>query len=277
MNIRKLYYLLSPRARRIVRRLVYLPVDLLDSLRGKPSLVPPRGKIFVGAGDFERQGMIFLEYFKTYAHLKPHHHVLDVGCGIGRMALPLTQYITPPGSYHGFDIVNEGIDWCTKTITPKYPHFTFLHIDLLNDLYTSQGASAAEFVFPYSDNQFDFTFLTSVFTHFVPAETEQYIREISRVLSPGGRCLATFFIFDAGFRESELEEFSFPYNYGHYRLMDDKVQSANVAYELEYLERIIANNGLILEKYIVGSWGGKSPQPVVSYQDMLIISKPLTY
>ena len=87
MNIRKLYYLLSPRARRIVRRLVYLPVDLLDSLRGKPSLVPPKGKIFVGAGDFERQGMIFLEYFKTYTNLKPTDHVLDVGCGSGVLAI----------------------------------------------------------------------------------------------------------------------------------------------------------------------------------------------
>jgi len=274
MNIRKIYYLLSPRTRRIVRRIVYFPLDALNSITGKQhSLIPPKGKIFVGAGDFERQGLLFFEYFKNYGKLKPTDHVLDVGCGIGRMALPLTQYITPPGSYHGFDIVKEGIDWCTDHITKRFPHFHFMHIDLLNDLYTSNGASAADFTFPYQDRQFDFVFLTSVFTHFVPAETEQYIREIARVLAPGGRCLATFFLFDSTFTHSTLDEFSFPYNYGHYRLMDDKVQSANVAYEKEYIEQLISQNGLVLERYIEGSWGGKSPQTVVSYQDMMILSK----
>ncbi|MBK9248764.1 MAG: class I SAM-dependent methyltransferase [Ignavibacteria bacterium] len=274
MNLRKIYYLLSPDTRRLLRRIVYFPLDFYNSLLQKKNIIsPPIGKIYVGAGDFERQGLLFFEYFTTYGNLKPTHHVLDIGCGIGRMAIPLTSYITPPGSYHGFDIVKDGIDWCTDNISKHFPHFHFLHIDLHNDLYTSKGSSAQNFVFPYLDDQFDFIFLTSVFTHLVPAEMEQYMREISRVLNHGGRCLATFFLFDDTFRNSTIKEFSFPYNYGHYRLMDDKVQSANVAYEREYVESIITQNGLILDKFIEGSWGGKAPQHVVSYQDMMIISK----
>ena len=40
--------------------------------------------------------------------LKPEHRVLDIGCGVGRVALPLTRYLTS-GTYDGFDIVKRWI------------------------------------------------------------------------------------------------------------------------------------------------------------------------
>src|SRR5262249_6440676 len=55
-----------------------------------------------------------------------------------------------------------------------------------------------EFVFPYADASFDFVFLTSVFTHMLPAEVAQYLREVRRVLRPAGRCPAAFFFLHAG-------------------------------------------------------------------------------
>ena len=52
---------------------------------------------------------------------QPGERVLDIGCGIGRMARPLTPYLTPPGAYDGFDINADGIaqlqagaDWLTQ-------------------------------------------------------------------------------------------------------------------------------------------------------------------
>jgi ubiquinone/menaquinone biosynthesis C-methylase UbiE len=35
-------------------------------------------------------------------------------------------------------------------------------------------------------------FLTSIFTHLVPRDARNYLREIQRVLEPGGRCFNTF-------------------------------------------------------------------------------------
>ena len=50
------------------------------------------------------------------------------------------------------------------------------------------------FVFPYDDDVFDVAHLSSVFTHLLPTTIDHYLREINRVLRPGGRCVSTFFV-----------------------------------------------------------------------------------
>lgn len=86
-------------------------MDAVESARGKrPPMIPPRRKIFTGSGDFLQTGQEFLRYFKDLGHLKPNHRVLDVGSGIGRMAIPLTSYLNHEGSYEGFDIVPMGVE-----------------------------------------------------------------------------------------------------------------------------------------------------------------------
>src|SRR5438132_1135958 len=84
----------------LMRKLNYLLVDKFDFVFGpKDKLVPPKLLTFVGDGDFVKAGNVFFEYFKTLGGLKPWHKVLDIGCGIGRMAIPLTTYINKEGSY----------------------------------------------------------------------------------------------------------------------------------------------------------------------------------
>lgn len=53
----------------------------------------------------QRDGEQFLQYFIELGGLKPSDRVLDVGCGIGRLAIPLTQYLDARGGYAGLDIV----------------------------------------------------------------------------------------------------------------------------------------------------------------------------
>ncbi len=157
--------------------------------------LPPDELNFVGAGDFDANGRQFLWFFEHLAGLKPHHRVLDVGCGIGRMARPLTGYLDASGSYEGFDIVDVGIDWCRANITPRFPNFKFQRADVYNPAYHPGGRyDAAEYAFPFPSESFDFVCLTSVFTHMRPAGVENYTREISRVLKVGGRCLITYFL-----------------------------------------------------------------------------------
>src|SRR5207302_10777966 len=61
-------------------------------------LLPPCGLHCVGDGDYIEIGEEFFRYFVDIAGLKPQDRVLDVGCGTGRMAQPLTKYLKC-GSY----------------------------------------------------------------------------------------------------------------------------------------------------------------------------------
>src|SRR5262249_7647866 len=121
--------------------------------KSKPAggLVPPESMIFVGNGDFEATGSEFLKYFVDFAGLAPSSRVLDVGCGIGRMAAPLTKYLSS-GEYYGFDIVRSGIDWSVENISSKFPNFHFQHANVYNKNYNPDGQTSADvFRFPYSD------------------------------------------------------------------------------------------------------------------------------
>jgi SAM-dependent methyltransferase len=159
--------------------------------------IPPRNLHFVGAGNFLRIGFEFLEYFKA-AGLKPTDRVLDVGCGVGRMALPLTAYLSSSGNYDGFDIVPAGIEWCSTKITPVHRNFRFQLADIWHPMYNPRGKlSIAEFKFPFVDAAFDFVFLTSVFTHMRKDRVAHYLSEIRRVLKPNGRCVITWFLLNA--------------------------------------------------------------------------------
>lgn len=273
---RFLYYFLPVPVRLFARRLYYLPVDVFETLTNKrPSGVPPRGMVFTGPGDYVKLGQRFLGYFIDYAGLKPQHSVLDVGSGIGRMALPLTQYLNTKGTYDGFDIVKSGIDWCNKHIASRFPNFRFQHTGLYNQLYnTAVKTDASTFVFPYADAQFDFVFLTSVFTHMMPAEVENYISQISRVMKPEATCLISAFIINCESEDLMITKpthMNFPYNKGFYRLHSARVDTANVAYDEEWLLEKLEKAGLEMQTIKYGEWCGRSH--FFDYQDLVICRK----
>jgi SAM-dependent methyltransferase len=185
--------LVPPPVRRALKNSQGAILDLIDSARGL-NLPPRRLRGFVGDGDFRATGEEHLRYFIEYGKLRPDHKVLDVGCGIGRMALPLTHYLSPQGEYYGFDPTAESVQWCTEHITRRFPNFHFELADLHNEFYSPLGKSNPEnFRFPYEDNSFDFIFLTSVFTHLFPDAMRNYFSEIGRVLRQDGRSFITYF------------------------------------------------------------------------------------
>jgi ubiquinone/menaquinone biosynthesis C-methylase UbiE len=273
---RFLYYLLPTSLRLLARRIYFLPIDTYEYITGKrPQGVPPRGKIFIGHGDYMKQGEKFLTYFQELAGLMPEHSVLDVGCGIGRMAVPLTRFLNVKGSYDGFDIVKSRIDWCNKNISSQFPNFRFQYTGLYNQLYnTSDKADAGNFIFPYADKKIDFVFLTSVFTHMMPKEVEHYFHEISRVMKPGATCLMSFFIVNCESEDLMIKQpthMNFPINKGFYRLHSAQVDTAYVAYDEEWLLEKLENVGLKMEIIKYGQWVGRSIY--FDYQDLLICSK----
>jgi len=282
---RKFYYALPPAWRLIARKMIYLPGDILQNIiSSDQTLSPPRRLIFTGRGDFLRIGELFLQDFISKNVIQKNSSVLDIGSGIGRIAIPLTRYLEN-GRYEGFDIMKPGIAWCQKNITSCFPHFNFTQVSLSNDLYRNTGQSASQFVFPYPDESFDLAIATSVFTHMVPEEVIQYMKEIHRVLKAGGHAYLTFFVLNEISKAQMTRghnEFNFQYDHGEYRLLDEKVKSANVAYEESYLmDSIIPKlvlSGVEASKFQIlsieyGTWSTLNEGNPIAFQDRIVIRK----
>ena len=274
---RKFYYALPPAWRLIARKMVYLPADIMEGLFSTgETLTPPRRLIYTGRGDFLRIGELFLQDFISKNVIQKNSSVLDIGSGIGRIAIPLTDFLED-GRYEGFDIMKPGIEWCKKNITSRFPHFRFTQVSLLNDLYRNTGQSASQFVFPYPDNSFDLAIATSVFTHMVPEEVIHYIEEIHRVLKTGGHAYLTFFVLNENSKAQMIRgknEFNFQYDHGNYRLLDEKVKSANVAYEEKFLfSEIINPQQFDIEFIEYGTWSTQTKGNPIAFQDRLVIKR----
>ena len=105
-------------------------LDVRDRVSGRADrLVPPRRLDFAGHSDFVETGDEFLGHFVELGGLQPHHAVLDVGCGIGRMARPLVGYLDAQGSYVGFDVNRDAVGWC-RCRYARHGNFRFQVADL---------------------------------------------------------------------------------------------------------------------------------------------------
>lgn len=275
MSIRKLFYALPPSARYISRRLFYLPLDLIQKRYADNGIpLPPKGMIYTGGGSFLETGKKFSNYFQTYTDLKADSYVLDIGSGIGRMAIPLTNVLSKEGSYEGFDAIELGVNWCLENISSKFSNFKFRYIPLLNDLYRNEGIEASKFNFPYASNNFDLSILISVFTHMLPSETAQYLNEISRVLKPDAYCFATFFVIDSEAETAmQSSSFKFIHKYKAHYLFSEKVKGANVAYNRTHLEASFKDAELEIKHFFRGNWSGLKEGKLGEFQDIYILRK----
>lgn len=243
-----------------------------DDLMPSPALA-----LSVG-GDFRETGEEFFTYFVDLGGLRPADAVLEVGCGVGRMAVPLTRFLTDGGGrYDGFDVMADAIAWCRTHITPRFPAFTFQHAALRNRAYNASATTrATDFVFPYPDASFDFVFLTSVFTHLLSDEVQHYLSEIVRVLRPGGRCFSTFFLLNAeslGLMQAGLSpHFPFAHRLEDCRVQDADVPESAVAYDEARIRRWYQAAGLAIDEPVrYGTWCGRLDG--LSLQDIVLALK----
>jgi ubiquinone/menaquinone biosynthesis C-methylase UbiE len=264
----------------MVREVYHSLLDNFELLIGKrDKSTPPRRLIEnIGGGDFNGIGKEFFRHFLDIGKLKPDDCVLDVGCGCGRMAVPLTKYLSAKGGYWGFDIVEESIKWCQKHIGDDHRNFHFLVADVYNQFYHPKGRfKAAEYRFPYLDNFFDMVSLTSVFTHMMSADMQNYLGQISRVLKPGGRCMISFFLLNEeskGMLSQGMATVKLPYAAKDCLIGDKKFPEGAVAFEESFIRQHYATQGLeIMEPIHYGSWCGR--KCLVSYQDIIVaVKKP---
>jgi SAM-dependent methyltransferase len=262
--------LLRQRIRQFLSYLAAAYIDLRLWLTGKSDpWLPPLRLRFVGTGDFRKIGDDLFDLLISVGGLRPSDQVLDVGCGVGRVALPLTRYLDSTATYDGFDVVKGSIRWCQRHISRLHPNFRFHHVNVSNSAYRLRGVSASQFRFPFADASFDFLFATSLFTHLTLGEIHQYIAESARVLRPGGRLVATFFLLN-DFSLASLPTrngYAFPHVVGPLRFLDAENPGAGGAIQEEVLLQIIQSSGFVVETIGYGQWSGR--QNGVSFQDVV--------
>lgn len=251
--------------------------DLLKRARAvlmSGALQPPAADdVFVGDGDYLAIAAEFLDYFVEIGGLERHHAVLDIGCGIGRMAAGLACYLDPlTGRYCGFDPVAKGIAWCKRAFA-AYPHFRFDEADVFNEHYRPDGRLlSTEYRFPPGDWSVDFAIATSIFTHLYHEEVEAYLREAARVLKPEGRLFSTFLLYDGDCpqRRPELPHLDFSVrnalrpNVWHVK---DRPPLSAVAYKASDVIDLIRQATGRRAKVLPGRWrGGAGP----FFQDVVL-------
>jgi len=236
--------------------------------------VPPARLRLLGSLNYKAGGYEFLHYFTTLGGLAPDHHVLDIGCGIGSKAFAMARYLRS-GRYEGIDVVPVSIEWCKHNISRRFPNFNFQVADIHNPVYNPGGRqSASEYRFPFVDGSFDFVILTSVFTHLLGADAQNYLREIGRLLRPGGRVVSTWFLIDQAVRsrmsqDSRIRQLVHPSDKEGVWIEDWEFPEASVGYDLSLARTMYDQAGLEIQEPIhVGSWS--APEESLSYQDLVV-------
>ncbi|MGU3546866.1 class I SAM-dependent methyltransferase [Methylobacterium sp. A52T] len=247
-----------------------IPIDLLNMTGA-------------GAETFEAisNGHIYL--LREIIKLDHTHNVLEVGCGIGRDAIPLTGILSPSSKYVGVDIIGRSIAWCQDNISNRFQNFSFVHFDVADQLHNPTGTkNTTDFSFPCEDASIDRIILWSVFTHMTAGDIVHYLKEFRRVLKPGGMVFATVFVVNdeileyARATDRTIYHLRFEHPYGDGCLVNDIDHPMGaVAYTVQKIREIVDASGLSFRyPMLLGSWSGLFPPCVFDAgQDALVLTK----
>ncbi len=260
---------------------------MVTSTHAEPLLLPSH--LLQNVGGSLGIGDRVVSMLRSLCGLQPSERILDVGCGVGRIAVSLTTFLDEHALYEGFDPGNEAIAWCQSHITSRFPNFHFRHADLYcplqNPTCTTQASS---FTFPYPDASFDVVLLNSVFTHLFLKDVEWYLSEIARVLKPGGRTYITYFLRPPKPRWgreqqiiARLPERSVPldsfHSHEHAVFLRKEMPESMVVHEQTSIVPLYAKHHLVIRHPIYrGYWSRDIPTHPFgddTYQDLIIAHK----
>ena len=176
LNARNLYRNAQHKLRLLYRNIPYLINGAPDGLP-----IPPlklRKLIWSDSADIgmflggDQAQVIFDVLNQQGVNIDDFQAILDFGCGAGRVIRHF-HHLTKAKLY-GTDINAEQIDWCKRNL-----RFAEFEINRSNPPLI------------YSDEQFDLIYSVSVFIHLPESQQLMWIKDLSRVLRPGGYLLIT--------------------------------------------------------------------------------------
>lgn len=224
------------------------PIDLRVRLYG--SFADPDVWIESGLYSFFR--------LRDMYSMQPDFHMLDLGCGAGRVALPLIPFLNKSGHYYGLDICKEMMDWCSLHLGSDNMEFTWANVG--NSLYFDSATSERDYnyKFPYASNSLDFGFGFSIFTHLLEAGARNYFNEISRTLKVGGKFMFSTFVLDSKTQANvDAGKCAWSLKYSNSDICKyDLEQSPDttVAYTKNGMEQMIKDAGMKIESFLQGNW-----------------------
>jgi SAM-dependent methyltransferase len=226
-----------------------------------------------------QKSLPYLPSIAALAGVTPNDTILDVGCGPGRLTWELVTFLSPSGTYHGIEVQRDLVEDLERRFG-RMPNFHFHHADLANSEYNGGGAANAEtYRFPLEDASIDLVVLRSIVTHLVPAEVDNYLSEIARVLRPGGRSYITWFLLDDESRPAverppgEPLHPLFRVDRGDYWVRSDENPAAAVAFEEEWVRAAYERHSMpILEPIHHGGWSGR-PGRFDQRQDVVVAER----
>jgi SAM-dependent methyltransferase len=182
-----------------------------------------------------------------------HRHRLR----LGRLAAALAEHLDPTAEYHGFDPKREHVRWAQLNLMPRHQAFNFHITNLANRIYNPGGVlRTTRFLVPFSTASRDLVVASALFAYLSPEELDSYAREAARILKPGGRLLATFYLLDEESREI-LPHLAPPLAF---RFPEGPIVSTSpngaglVAYDETHVRAVLARHGFVLDPTVRGAW-----------------------
>lgn len=227
-----------------------------------------------GGDRFWSEGQNLIRLLMANTELVPDSDVMEIGCGCGRVAIQLCDYLEY-GRYTGVDIDVISLEACRQNKLLMEKGFEFHLMDVRNGIYNPAGQLLdEEYIFPISNQRFDTIFLFSVFTHMLPSGLSNYAQEIGRMLRARGQVLFSTFLMDHGHDGTRV---SFPYDRGFYRLLQESLPEKAVGYYLDFLDTTFLAAGMRRQNEPrLGQWR-KATSGAVPYtefsQDIVVYAK----
>lgn len=116
----------------------------------------------------------FVSYVLRDIKLLHEAKIMEIGCGIACLSLPIIKYVAS-GVYYGVDTDTQCIEWCRHRILPVCPNMIF---ESIND---------ENLRLPCGDNTLDVVYSATLFNQLQYDDIINKLMEINRVLKKGGQ------------------------------------------------------------------------------------------
>ena len=190
--------------------LLYKEKDYLDAYAAHTDMRVDRDPHTAVGPNWEKLGKLQFDFLVAMG-MKPHHRMLDIGCGTLRGGRHAIRYLDS-GNYAGMDLSPKAIE---------YGH-TLIKEEGLSDKHARIMVSAHQDLKfkEFEGDTFDFILAQSVFTHLMPEHIEECFRHIVDVMDAGS---VFYFTYNRASAHEQTGNKSFVYPWSFLTSLADKI------------------------------------------------------